>query len=109
MYMSKHNEILIVDDSRAVDCSAECGFDWSLAENRRLAEQQIKERFGGEVQLGYIDLSRPAADDATLEWQRNAEGMSLPLLVVNGKLRISGRFDIRMLMDVLEVAMEIEP
>ena len=108
--MNKHSfEVFIVDDSHAIECSAECGFDWSLAGNRSLAEQQIKARFGGEVQLRYFDLSRPAVDDAALEWQRKARDLSLPLLVVNGKPRISGRFDIRMLLDAVEVAMEIEP
>ena len=107
--MNKHSiKVLIVDDSHAVECSAECGFDWSLAGNRDLAEQQIKARFGGGVQLEYFDLSRPTVNDTALEWQRKARDLPSPLLVINGKPRISGQFDIRMLLDAVEAAMETE-
>ena len=34
--------------------------------------------------------------------------LSLPLLLINGELRISGEFDIRMLLDAIDTKMEIK-
>ncbi|MBA7696303.1 hypothetical protein ES703_104948 [subsurface metagenome] len=44
-----------------------------------------------------------------MEWKEviKNKGLLLPLLLLNGKLRISGQFDIRQLLDTIEVEIEI--
>ena len=109
MPLDKHNiEIIIVGDSRAINCEVGCGMDWSSAENLALAERQLKARFGDSVQLRYFDL---AAGSLAPDLQPKIGGanQALPVLVVNGEPRISGLFDIRMLMDVVEAGMEVIP
>ena len=110
--MSKHNiEIVIVGDSKKIEkCDISCGVDWSSAEATTLADQQIKARFGDRVQLKYLDLSQPVAGHHDLELQQRVRdgNLPLPLLGINGKPRISGQFDIRMLLDAIDAEIEME-
>jgi len=101
-------KITIVDDSEAERCEAECGEDWSSAETLALAKQRIEERFGGEVQLEYIDLSKAVTDRRALELRQKIreEKTPVPLLVIDDKPRVFGRFDIRILLDTIEVELE---
>ena len=101
-------KIIIVDDIRQQECDAGCGIDWSSPETIALASQRIKDRFGDKIQLAYLDLSKAANHD-TLEWNQaiKDKNLSLPLLLLNGQLRLSGQFDIRQLMDAIEAEMEI--
>lgn len=108
--MIKHTiQITIVDDSRGEECQINCGLDWSLAETMALASRQIKDRFGDMVQLEYLDLSKSATNRYATEFKQRLDNgnLSLPLLLVNGKSRISGQFDIRMLLDIVEAEAEI--
>ena len=105
-------QITIINDSRLKECEAECGIDWSSPEAVTLASQRIKERFGDKrdkIKLGYLDLSKDATNPEALAWNETVKNknLSFPLLLVNGQLRISGRFDIRQLLDVIEVETEI--
>jgi disulfide oxidoreductase YuzD len=109
--LSKHNiQIVIVDDSKGEKCDAECGVDWSSAESITLASQQIEDRFGEEIKLEYVDLSQPLAHPLALELSQQITNtdLLLPLLLINGQPRISGPFDIRQLLDVIEAETEIE-
>ncbi len=103
-------QITIVDDSRGEKCDAHCGEDWSSAEVIALASSRIKERFGNKVKLSYLDLSNsmPNHHAVQLNERIRKEKLSLPLLVINGQPRISGQFDIRMLLDAIEVELEIK-
>jgi len=102
-------KITIVDDSRRQECDAGCGVDWSSPETIALASQRIKDRFGDKIQLVYLDLAKAKANRDTLEWNQEIKDkdLSLPLLLLNGKLRLSGQFDIRQLLDAIEAEMEI--
>ncbi len=107
----KHTiQITIVDDTTVENCDAHCGVDWSLAEAIALASQRIKDRFGDKIQLEYLDLSKAMANRRALELNRmiKNKNLSLPLLLINGEPRISGQFDIRRLLDVIDAEMEIE-
>ena len=108
--MSKHDiQIVIVDDSKGEKCDAHCGVDWSSAESIALASRQIKDRFGEEIKLAYIDLSQPTANALAPELSQaiKNQNLPLPLLLINGQPRISGPFDIRQLFDTVEVEIEI--
>ena len=102
-------QIIIVDDSKITVCDAKCGMDWSSAEAITLARQRVKERFGDKVRLEYADLSNPAHAERASEFRQRIrdENLSLPLLLINGKTRVSGQFDIRMLLNTIEAEMEI--
>ncbi len=101
-------EITIIDDSSREECDAGCGEDWSSPETLTLARQRIKDRFDDKIQLQYLDLSKPAPNHDVLEWNEviKQKNLPLPLLVVNGQPRISGLFDIRQLLDTIEVEIE---
>ncbi len=104
--VKQYIEAIIVNDSNSKKCDGYCGLDWSSAEIIQQANQRIKAKFGDRVQLKYLDLSKPG----TLELQpkvRNQE-LSLPLLLINGETRISGQFDLRMVLDAIEAEIEIK-
>jgi len=102
-------QIIILDDSNGEQCDTSCGIDWSSAEAITLARQRIKDRFGDKIQLEYLDLSKATANHDALEWNKiiKEKNLPLPLLLINGQTRISGLFDIRQLLDVIEAEMEI--
>lgn len=102
-------QIIIVDDSQGEKCDAHCGIDWSSAEVVALVSNRIKERFGNKVKLNYLDLSEPVTNHHAIELKQRVreEKLPLPLLVINGQLRISGQFDIRMLLDAIDAELEV--
>ncbi len=106
--MSKPDiQAVIIDDSKGERCDIDCGTDWSSAEAITLAKQRIKDRFGDRVQLDYIDLSKPVSD-RVLELDQRIKDLPLPSLVINGESRISGQFDIRLLLDAIDAEIEIK-
>ncbi len=102
-------QISIIDDSSPEKCDTNCGEDWSSPEAIALARQQIKDRFGNKIKLQYLDLSKATANHAVLERRQEIKNknLSLPLLLINDKLRIAGQFDIRQLLDAIAAEMEI--
>ena len=107
--MSKpHIQIIIAVKNKSETCEAHCGADWSSAETTALAKKRIKERFGEGIQLEYFDLSEPGSNPHVVELGQliRSKNLSLPLLVINGKPRISGEFDIRQLLDAVEAEIE---
>ncbi len=101
-------QVTIISDSRLKKCDAACGVDWSLAEAINLARQRIKERFGEGAQLESFDIAQ-ASNKKAQEYQKLATSkeLTLPLLLIDGEPRISGEFDIRQLLDVVEAALEM--
>lgn len=100
---------MILDGEAVGECEAGCGEDWSSRETINLATERIKERFGEDISLEFIDLSKDSAGKDMLEWKEMIESrdLILPLLLLDGELRISGQFDIRQLIDVIEVEREV--
>ena len=109
--MSKHplRVVIINDPLKSRDCEASCGTDWSSLQALELARQQIHERFEGDIRVTYLDISRDTTSDDVRKWMEEIKNknLSVPLLIVNGNLRISGNFDMRQMMDVLEVESEL--
>ena len=104
-------QITIVDDSQGEKCDSHCGVDWSSAEVITLASKRIKERFGNKIKLSYLDLSKPITNHHAVELKQRIrkEKLPLPLLVINGQSRISGQFDIYLLLDAIDAELEIKP
>jgi disulfide oxidoreductase YuzD len=107
--LTKIIQVSIINGPDRQDCDASCGTDWSLRESMELAEKQVRNRFGEGVHLTYLDLARKEKVDSLVEWGKKIENenLSVPLLVLNGHLRITGNFDIRQMLDVIEAEMEI--
>ncbi len=110
MPLIKHTiQVTIVDNSRGEKCDAHCGVDWSSGEAVTLASQRIKDGFGDKIQLEYLDLSKSIANRHALELFQEIKDkdLSLPLLLINGMPRISGQFDIRLLLDAINAELEL--
>ncbi len=62
------------------------------------------------MRLDYLDLAQPSVANSHPEIVERikADNMSLPLLLINGKLRISGHFDIYLLQSVIQAEIEME-
>jgi len=102
-------QITILDNSSREECDASCGEDWSSPEVIALARQRIKDGFGDKIRLEYLDLARAITNRQVLEWSQviRSKNLAVPLLLINGEPRISGQFDIRQLLDVIEAEIEI--
>jgi disulfide oxidoreductase YuzD len=107
--LTKNIQVTIINDPARQDCDASCGIDWSLRESLELAEEQVRNRFGERVCLTYLDLTGKEKVDSLIEWGEKivSEKLSVPLLILNGRLRITGNFDIRQMLDVIEAELEI--
>ena len=103
-------QITIVDDSCREKCDFRCGIDWSSDEVITRASDRIKDRFGSKIKLDYLDMAEPVTNRYALELSRRArkENLPLPLLLIDGQPRISGEFDIRLLLDAIETELEIK-
>ena len=107
--MPKDVQVTIINDPVRQDCDVSCGTDWSSSEAQELAEKQVRSRFGDGVHLIYYNLAGEDKSDSLVEWREKIENesLSVPLLVLNGRLRITGNFDIRQMLDVIEAELEI--
>lgn len=101
--------ISIIDESNRRDCDAGCGMDWSSPDAVSLTARRIKDRFGNKARLEYLDLASGTDDRQVNEWRGaiRERNLSVPLLLINGRLRIAGQFDIRQMIDAVEAEMEI--
>lgn len=86
-----------------------CGADWSSMQILDLARKQLTEKFGDTIHLTYMDIDKNSIDEGVTYWIETIKKkkLSVPLLIVNGQIRIAGNFDIRQMMDVIEVEMEM--
>ncbi|RLC96093.1 MAG: hypothetical protein DRI40_04120 [Chloroflexi bacterium] len=102
--------VTVIDDSQAEKCEGRCGLDLSRRETFISAAEALDRLFAGRVQLQYHELSDPQVGASYPDIaQKVATGsLALPLLLVNGKVRISGYFDIDLMQRVIQTEMEIE-
>jgi disulfide oxidoreductase YuzD len=106
--LAKHITVTIVYDSEGIKCEAVCGLDWTSAETVATVKQRIKDRFGDIAKLEILDLSSDDKRVPELKERIRKNNLSLPGLLVNNEVRISGEFDARQLMDAIEVEREIK-
>ena len=105
--MPEQVRVTIVHRSIGEKCEAACGLDWESPEIFTTITKRLKSRFGDTVTLELVDL----ATDKTAAGMKERiakEGLSLPLLLVNNEVRISGEFDARQLIDAIEVEKELK-
>jgi disulfide oxidoreductase YuzD len=105
--LHKQVRVTIVHRSTGEKCEAACGLAWSSAETFATMQRRVKDRFGETAVLEIVDLSKDKAA-AGMNDRIKKEGLSLPLLLVDDEVRISGEFDARQLMDAIEVEKELK-
>lgn len=100
--------ISIVDDTSRRDCDAGCGTDWSSPDVVDLASRQLEARFGSGASLDYRDLARSSSGaESACRRSIRERGLSVPLLLINDRLRVAGQFDTRLVIDAVEAEMEM--
>jgi disulfide oxidoreductase YuzD len=102
-------QVTVFDNSQGEKCEGRCGLDFSAPGALESITELLNKLYEGRVQLEYLDLAQPSVSSAHPEIVEKVrvENLSLPLLLINGKLRISGYFDIRLLRNAIQVEMEI--
>jgi len=102
--------VSIINDSRVEGCEGACGIDWSDPDELELAVKRVSEKFGGGVDVSFFDLAVSGVAPEMLKWsdEVNRKELPYPLLVLNDRLRIAGNFDVRRMLDVIEVETEME-
>ena len=97
--------VTILNHSGSPHCQVACGMDWSQPETLKLADERLQSRYGAKVQLDYIDLAQ--GGQAISGVGDLGEEATYPRLVINGRVKIAGDFDLRMLLDAVEAEAEI--
>ena len=98
-----------MDESSRKDCDTGCGTDWSSPDALAVAARQVEDRFHGKAVLEYFDISNRTGNSQANEWRQKIreKKLSVPLLLINGHLRIAGQFDTRQVIDAVEAEMEM--
>lgn len=101
--------VTILDDSRSQRCEGRCGMDLSSPGELEALAELLNKTYGESVRLEYRDLCSSPVEDAliAIEEKASLDALPLPLLLINGKPRISGYFDLRLIQDVIQAEMEI--
>lgn len=103
-------EIAIFDHGElGKPCAEACGMDWLSLENQQLARHSLEMRFGQKISVDFHNLAEPSAQAQfpQLLKQIEKERLYLPLLLIDGEVRINGHFDLRMLLDMVEAEREL--
>jgi disulfide oxidoreductase YuzD len=101
-------KVTIVYDSSIKKCEAACGLDWSSAETFTILKRRVAEKFGATAKLELIDVAGNNPRNNKFKERIKKESLSLPVLLINNALRISGEFDARQLLDAIEVEGELK-
>ena len=100
---------IINDPLYRQECDVSCGTDWSSMKVLEMARQQVNEKFGEDIHLTYMDIAADSEDEGIIHWIETikSKNLGVPLLIINGQIRIAGNFDIRQMIDVIEVEREM--
>lgn len=101
--------VLILDSRKGEKCEARCGLDWSAPGVMEGVKELFQELYHEKVQVEYSDLANGEIRRLYPEVMKRVREQNLPspLLVLNGKIRLAGYFDIRMLQDAVQVEIEL--
>ena len=102
--------VTVLDDSQGEKCEGRCGLDFSSPATVEFVTELLNKLYGNSVQLEYLDLADPSTSSShpDITEMLTDRDLLLPLLLINGKLRISGYFDIYLLRNVIQTEMEME-
>ena len=97
--MLKTTHIEIISDGRQSLCQSECSTDWSQPEVQTKVKIDLQERYGDRIRLDFIDTRHRD--------KQYSKETSCPLLIVDRHIRLSGQFDMRQLLNIVETQLEI--
>jgi len=108
--MSPLIRVTIIDDAKADKCEGHCGLDFSTPQAVEEITELLNKLYGDQVQLEFLDLTETSTSHSYPEIveRTRTENLTLPLLLINGSLRISGYFDIHLLQNVIQAEQEME-
>jgi hypothetical protein len=92
--MTLHIEI--INGNKNTLCQSKCGSDWSNPEIQTQVADELVKRYGDCIRIKY-----------SCSVSKNVTGAENSLLIINGQVRLSGAFDERELMDLIETQLEI--
>ncbi len=103
------NVAIIEQAANAKLCSESCGVNWLKPEPQKDAGERLRKLYGNSVNIEFLDLDIPEVRQKHGGWLKRVkeENLLLPLLVINGEIRISGFFDTRMLLDMVDAEGEL--
>jgi disulfide oxidoreductase YuzD len=100
--------VTVVDDAASPKCEARCGLDLSSPETFNSTADVLRKLFGSRVKIEHISLAAIEAGSLSEIAERVKSGdLVLPLLLINGKPRISGYFDLHSLQEVIQAEIEM--
>ena len=107
--MTPSIRVTIIDDAKAEKCEGRCGLDCTSPKTIEEITSLLKNLYGEKVESEFLDLAEPATSRSYPEIvdRIRKENLNLPLLLINGKLRIAGYFDIHQLQNTIQVEIEM--
>ena len=107
--MSPSVQVTIIDDSKSEKCEGHCGLDFSSPKVVEEVAELLNKQYGETVQLEHINLAEPSTSNTHSEIieRIRTENLVLPLLLINGNLRISGYFDVHLLHNIIQAELEM--
>jgi len=102
--------VTIIDDDKAEKCEGHCGLDLTSPRTIEEITGLLKNLYGETVELEFLDLAESTTSRSYPEIvdRIRKENLALPLLLINGNLRIAGYFDIYQLQNTIQVEIEME-
>ena len=100
--------VTVVDEAASPKCEARCGLDLSSPETLKSTTDVVRKLFGNRVKIQHISLAAIETGALSEIAGRVKSGdLVLPLLLINGKPRISGYFDLHSLQEVIQAEIEM--
>ncbi|TAK36869.1 MAG: hypothetical protein EPO21_01055 [Chloroflexota bacterium] len=96
--------LAILNDTSHRDGCTYCFDTWSTPEDITFIVGRLRERYGDQVTVEYVDvaLHQPDADDARLVELARQQGLPLPIVAINGSIKLIGAADYRVIAEAIE-------
>lgn len=96
-------QVTIFDDRAAEHCPGGCG------DSLDFVTSYLKERYGETVEVEYLNLAQPAVRrrNRKILAQIEEQGLLLPLVALNGRLKLSGSVEYRAIVEAIETLKEV--
>lgn len=100
--------VTVLDNTQSRRCEGCRGLDLSSLATLKSTVEILRRRFGKDVDLKYIDLASTTsrAYAKTVKSIQRGE-LTVPVLLINGKPRISGYFDLHLLVEAIQAEIEM--
>ena len=94
----------ILNDSSRRDGCTWCFGTWSTPEDIAFIVGRLQERYGGQVAVEYVDVAQdqPDQDDARLIELAREQGLPLPVVAIDGSIKLIGAADYRVIAEAIE-------